>query len=50
MQVNCPHPGVPCAGNVSDDDVLERELAAEQSQKAFHASAKAGEKLQDLDR
>jgi hypothetical protein len=39
-----------CAGDASDEDVLERELAAERSQEAFHASAKEGEALQDMDR
>ena len=38
------------AGDASDEDVLERELAAERSQEAFHASAKEGEALQDMDR
>ncbi|KAK9916603.1 hypothetical protein WJX75_004756 [Coccomyxa subellipsoidea] len=37
-------------GDASDEDVLERELAAERSQEAFHASAKEGEALQDMDR
>ena len=38
------------AGLMADEDVLEQELAMELSQEAFHASAREGEELQDIDR
>ena len=39
-----------CLGSFGDEDVLERELAAERSQQALHGSAKEGDALEDMDR
>lgn len=38
------------SGDVTDEDVLERELAAERSQESFHDSLSIGEALKDAGR